>query len=690
MKYDATRCGADSRHMSATLDIAARIQQLTEELNHHAHRYFDLDDPEISDSEYDQLFRELQALEQAYPNLRNANSPTQRVGIKPPSAFAQVQHQTPMQSLDNAFEFTELEAFERRARERLGLAQALEITYVAEPKVDGLAVSLRYRDGELIRGATRGDGQHGEDVTQNVRTIRSIPLMLQGDFPALVEIRGEVYMPKRGFAKLNAAAAAAGEKTFANPRNAAAGALRQLDARITASRPLAFQAYGLVVEASLQQAPTTQWERLQSLASWGLPVSAEAQRLKGIAACRDYYRSVRDQRADLPYEIDGVVYKLDRLDWQDQLGSSARAPRWAIAHKFPAQEARTTLESVEFQVGRTGTLTPVARLRPVQVGGVKVSNATLHNMDEIERKDVRIGDTVVVRRAGDVIPEVVRVVESHRPARARRPKMPRCCPVCRSPVVREADQAAHRCSGGWVCPAQRKQAILHFASRKALDIEGLGEKLVDALIEAELLHSVADLYNLQLEQLVILPRMAEKSARNVLQALHSSKQTRLGRFIYALGIREVGEATAQALAEHFGTLDALIAAHPEQLLEVADVGPVIAESISTFFSQPQNLRILDRLRTAGIRWPVIKVDRSAMQKPLAGNTYVLSGTLESMSRDAAKQALQARGAKVAASVSAKTSALIIGADPGSKVVKAQALGIPLLDETALKNLLHGG
>lgn len=670
------------------MPVPAKIQQraktLREQINYHNHRYYVLDDPEIPDAEYDRLLRELQDLEKQYPSLICDDSPTRRVGAAPLKAFREVRHEVPMLSLGNAFSTEEFEEFDSRCRAGLAIKQ---VEYIAEPKLDGLAISLLYEDGLLVRGATRGDGASGEDVTQNVRTINAVPLRLIGrKIPTRIEVRGEVYMPLQGFQALNARQAAAGQKPFANPRNAAAGSLRQLDPRVTASRPLTMYCYGVgVIEgASL---PATHFAVLEQLREWGLRVSNEPKALKGVKACEDYYRDVLGRRDSLPYEIDGVVFKVNRLVQQDSLGFVSRAPRWAIAWKFPAQEEMTVLEAIDVQVGRTGALTPVARLQPVSVGGVTVTNATLHNQDEIDRKDVRPGDTVIVRRAGDVIPEVVSVVMSKRKKGARRFRMPAHCPVCGSDVIRAEGEAVARCSGGLYCAAQRKESIKHFASRRAMDIEGLGDKLVEQLVDTQMINDVADLYSLSVEQLAGLERMGEKSAQNLVAALQKSKSTTLPRFIYSLGIREVGEATARNLAMHFGRLDAMLKADTEALEHVPDVGPVVARSIRTFDEQKHNRDVIDKLLKAGVHWENIAV-RPADKQPLQGVSVVLTGSL-SMPRNEAKDRLQALGAKVSGSVSKKTTLVIAGAEAGSKLVKAEELGLKVVDEAALQRLLQG-
>lgn len=662
-----------------------RALALRAEIEEHNHRYYVLDAPLLSDAEYDCLFRELQALEAAHPELVSADSPTQRVGAAPLPEFAAVAHATPMLSLNNAFADAEVAAFDRRVGE--GLAINGDLDYSAEPKFDGLAVSLTYQDGILWRGATRGDGATGEDVTANLRTLHSIPLHLQGSgWPALLEVRGEVLLWRSDFERLNLQQREKGEKAFVNPRNAAAGSLRQLDPRITATRPLRFFAYGIGL-AEGDSLPATHSAWLDRLAEWGFPVAPERRRVKGLAGLLGYYAEIGGQRASLPYDIDGVVYKLDDLAAQEHLGFASRAPRFAIAHKFPAEEALTELLDISIQVGRTGALTPVARLAPVFVGGVTVSNATLHNEDEVRRKDVRIGDTVVVRRAGDVIPEIVRVQWEKRPAGAPEFSMPTNCPVCASKVVRNAEEAVARCSGGLYCPAQRKQALLHFASRRAMDIEGLGEKLVEQLVDSAIVRTPADLYRLGLLALANLERMADKSASNLLSAIEQSKQTTLARFIYALGIRNVGEATARDLARHFGNLDRLLAADEADLLQVPDVGPMVAQCIRQFSSEPHNLEVIEQLRAAGVVWrdgeaPVPTVSNST------GKVFVLTGTLPTLTRETAKQMIEAAGGKVSSSVSKKTDFVVAGAESGSKLEKARLLGVTVINEAQLLDLLN--
>lgn len=656
-----------------------RIEELRKQLAHHNYQYYVLDNPEIPDIEYDRLFRELQQLETEHPELITPDSPTQRVGGAPLKGFDEVKHEIPMLSLGNVFSEEELSDFDRRVRDGLGID---EVIYAAEPKLDGLAISIRYEDGVLVRAATRGDGATGEDVTQNVRTIEAVPLKLYGDdYPKVLEVRGEVYMPRDGFAQLNERQREKGDKTFANPRNAAAGSLRQLDSRITAERPLTMYCYsiGVVERATL---PDTHSAILEKLKDWGLRVSPEIRVVKGMQGCLNYYNAIGARRDDLPYDIDGVVYKVDSLAQQQELGFVSRAPRWATAHKFPAQEEMTLLNDVEWQVGRTGALTPVARLEPVHVAGVTVSNATLHNPDEIKRKDVHIGDTVIVRRAGDVIPEVVGVVLAKRPANAKVVVTPTHCPVCDSDVLQDEGEAVPRCTGGLYCSAQRKNAIKHFASRRALDIEGLGDKLVEQLVDLELIKDPADLFALTAEQLAGMERMGDKSAANLVEALEKSKSTTLERFLYALGIREVGESTARTLANYFGTLEKVEQADEAQLLEVEDVGPIVAHHIHTFFRQPHNIEVVEKLQRAGVNWPDVEVVEKGEQ-PLAGQTFVLTGTLTEMNRDEAKAKLMALGAKVAGSVSKKTSVVVAGEAAGSKRTKAEELGVEIWDEARL-------
>lgn len=664
-------------------DPAQRAAELRRSIEYHNYRYHVLDDPELPDAEFDRLLVELRQLEAQHPELVTADSPTQRVGGAPSDEFQEVRHRVPMLSIDNAFNREDVIAFDRRLRERLGSDASLD--YSAEPKLDGLAISVTWEHGHLVRAATRGDGTTGEDVTANVRTIRSIPLRLRGDAPALLEVRGEIFISNAGFKRLNAEATQRGEKGFVNPRNAAAGSLRQLDPNITATRPLEvfFYTLGVLEGAKL---PQTHTEVLAMLRNWGLRVSPEVKQVRGAEGCLAYFEAMASRRPSLPYQIDGVVYKVDRLDLQRELGFISRAPRWSVAHKFPAEEALTVLRAVEFQVGRTGALTPVARLEPVFVGGVTVSNATLHNMDEVERKDVRLGDTVVVRRAGDVIPEVARVLIDRRPPQAEKISLPSVCPVCASPVLRDPDAAVARCTGGYRCSAQRKERLRHFAARRALDIEGLGEKLVDQLVEADLVRSPADLFALTKTALAGLERMGVKSASNILEAIERSKRTTLARFLFALGIREVGEATAAALAQHFGAIEPLLDADLDTIQRVPDVGPVVAAHIRAFFDDPLNRQLVNDLQAAGVTWPA--PSRQAVgEQPLAGLSFVLTGSLEAMSREAAEEALRALGAKTASSVSRKTSYVVAGSDAGSKLRKAGELGVTVLDEQALLTIL---
>jgi len=670
--------------VAAPRAIAQRAAELRDNIDYHNYRYYSLDDPLVPDAEYDRLLRELQSLENQYPELITAQSPTQRVGAAPAEAFGEVVHTVPMLSLANAFEEQELVDFDRRVRERLGVE---EVEYAAETKLDGLAASIRYEDGLLVSGATRGDGTRGEDVTQNIRTIKSVPLHLRGDdFPRVLEVRGEVFMTEEGFRRLNEEQARREEKVFANPRNAAAGGLRQLDPSITAVRPLTMVCYGIgdVREGWL---PSSHTGILARLKHWGLRVSPETLVVQGVDGCRDYYLHMLARRESLGYAIDGVVFKVNDVAEQKQLGAVSRAPRWATAYKFPAEEELTRVRDIDVQVGRTGTLTPVARLEPVRVGGVTVTNATLHNQDELDRKDVRIGDTVVVRRAGDVIPEVARVVKNRRPRRTRRFTLPDRCPVCGSEVIRMEGEVAARCSGGLYCPAQRKQAVRHFASRRAMDIEGLGEKLVDQLVDAGLVHSILDIYSLSEEQVAALDRMGKKSATNLVAAIARSRDTTLARFLYALGIRDVGEATALAIATHFGDLKRLRAADEERLQEVPDVGPVVARQITSFFAETHNQEILDGLVKI-IRWPA-QAPLPAGDAPLAGKRFVITGTLDAMPRNEAKRRLEALGAKVSGSVSHKTDYLVAGAKSGSKRGKAEELQVTILDEEKFLKLIDG-
>ena len=663
---------------SSPADHADRLRQ---SIAHHDYRYYVLDDPEISDSEYDGLVSELKALEAAHPEILTPDSPTQRVSGTPSPEFGVVVHTVPMLSLDNAFSEQEVRDFDRRVRERLGRED--DVMYSAEPKLDGLAITVIFRDGQYAQAATRGDGTNGEDVTANVRTIHSMPLVLRGDPPPLLEVRGEVFMPVAGFERMNREAAARGEKVFVNPRNAAAGSLRQLDARITATRPLDVFFYALGEVRG--EVPDSHSQLLAALRGWGLKTCPESRRVHGVEGCLAFFREMGTKRSSLPYQIDGVVYKVDARVDQERLGFVARAPRWALAHKFPAEEATTTVEAVEFQVGRTGAVTPVARLRPVFVGGATVSNATLHNMDEVERKDVRVGDTVVIRRAGDVIPEVVRVVQDPGHDHRRRVTLPEVCPVCGSRVEREEGGAIARCTGGFSCRAQRVEALLHFAGRRAMDIDGLGEKIVSQLVERELVRSPADLYGLEVAQLADLERMAEKSAANLHAALQGSRRTTLPRFLFALGVRDVGEATALSIARHFGSFERLQQATLEQIQEVPDVGPVVAAHVREFLDSEDHRRAIAQLREY-VTWPDLPVTPAAVL-PLAGQTIVLTGTLSAMTREEATEALQALGAKVAASVSKKTSAVVAGADAGSKLKKAQELGVKVLGEGEFLELI---
>ncbi|WP_166251305.1 NAD-dependent DNA ligase LigA [Marinobacter salicampi] len=669
--------------MNGTSSVAERITELRDQINDHNYRYYVLDDPQIPDAEYDRLFRELQALEQSHPDLVSPDSPTQRVGATGQTSFEEVVHRVPMLSLDNAFNADELRDFDRRVRERL--AAKSEIEYVCEPKLDGLAVSLHYEQGKLTRAATRGDGYAGEDITANIRTIPSVPLKLRGgSYPDLVEVRGEVYMLRGGFEKLNKSLSDRGEKTFVNPRNAAAGSLRQKNPRVTARRPLEICAYSVAVIDD-SDLPDNHWGCLQLVRDWGFRINPEMRLAQGASACLEAYEELQAKRDQLPYEIDGIVFKVNRLDYQHRLGFVSRAPRWAIAHKFPAQEEVTVVEDVEFQVGRTGAITPVARLKPVFVGGVTVSNATLHNMDEIDRLGVQIGDTVFIRRAGDVIPQVIKVVRDKRPRSARPIQLPTTCPVCDSDIVQLEGEAVARCSGGLFCAAQRKESIRHYASRKAMDIEGLGEKWIDILVDRDMVRTVADLYRLTTDDLRKLERMGDKSAAKLVNAIQSSNRPPLWRFIYALGIREVGEATAKALASYFGTLENVMAATEEELQAVPDVGPVVAGHICSFFEQEHNKEIIEKLRSQGVVWQSEDISRA--NRPLAGETWVLTGTLENHTRDQAKERLEALGAKVAGSVSSKTSCVVAGEAAGSKLEKARSLGVQTMDEAEFDNFL---
>jgi len=669
--------------MTMTTALQQRATELHHVINKYNHQYYVLDNPEVPDSEYDRLFRELQQLEQAYPELRTPSSPTQRVGGQALDKFSQITHALPMLSLDNVFDGEELQAFEQRVCDRLNSSDTQ--VFAAEPKLDGLAISIRYENGVLKQAATRGDGTVGEDVTINVRTIQTIPLTLTGDnIPEVVEVRGEIFMPKAGFDALNQAQIAADKKPFVNPRNAAAGALRQLDSKITATRPLEIYCYG-IGEIQGMDKPASHSEAMKLIESWGCRISPELQQVQGVSGCLDYIKQLGERRDSLPYEIDGVVMKVDDTTLQQRLGFVSRAPRWAIAYKFPAQEEITIVEDIEVQVGRTGAITPVARLKPVFVGGVTVSNATLHNEDEIRRKDVRAGDSVIIRRAGDVIPEVVQVVLSKRPEHTQEFVMPTHCPVCNSVAEKEEGEAVLRCSGGLYCAAQQKEAIKHFASRKALDVDGLGDKLVELLVDEGLINDTADLFALTIEQVSTLERMGEKSAENLVNGLQAAKQTRFNRFLYALGIREVGEATARSLASHFLNLDALEAADAEALVEIEDVGPIVAKHIVTFFQQQHNREVIAKLLAAGVTWPI--EEKIEFDSELSNKTVVLTGTLEQLSRSEAKEKLLALGAKVSGSVSKKTDFVVAGRDAGSKLTKAESLGITVVDETTLINWL---
>jgi DNA ligase (NAD+) len=671
--------------MAAPRDAVRQAARLREEINTHNYRYYVLDAPSIPDAEYDRMLRELVDLEQRYPELAVADSPTQRVGAAPASGFSEVRHAVPMLSLDNAFSDDDVAAFDRRVRERLEADGP--ISYSAEPKLDGVAISILYEDAVLVRAATRGDGTVGEDVTRNVRTVPSVPLRLRGrNVPTTVEVRGEIYMPRAGFQDLNERARGSGDKTFANPRNAAAGSLRQLDSRITAKRPLQMFAFG-IGEARGWRLPGSHSDVLKQLGEWGLRVNPLGAVVHGVTGCLEYYQQLLERRGSLPYEIDGVVYKVNELALQERLGAVSRAPRWAIAHKFPAQEELTVVQAVEFQVGRTGAITPVARLRPVFVAGVTVSNATLHNMDDLARKDVRVGDTVIIRRAGDVIPEIAAVVPERRPRGSRPVRLPRRCPVCGSDIVRPEGEAVARCVGGLVCSAQRKESIRHFASRRAMDIQGLGDKIIDQLVERRMIRSPADLYCLTVDELAELDRMGTKSAANLRRAIDQSRETTLARFLFALGIRSVGEATALALAEHFGNLDSIQQASEEALQEVPDVGPVVAAEIHAFFRQPHNREVISALRRAGVQWAAAEAEPAPSGK-LSGRTVVVTGTLDALTRDQAHDLIRKHGGRVSESVSRRTSYLICGVNPGSKLTKAEKLRVPVLAEKDFLRLLN--
>jgi len=675
--------------MTVSAATRKKVARLRDQIRHHNYRYHALDDPEIPDAEYDRLLRELQSIESEHPELITLDSPTQRVGAAPVSVFSTVQHELPMLSLGNVFDEDGLREFHQRILKRLALDSDAELVYSAEPKLDGAAVSLMYENGVLARGATRGDGSRGEDITHNVRTIEAIPLRLVGKgYPDRLEIRGEVFMPKAGFDAYNDKARAAGEKTFVNPRNAAAGSLRQLDPKLTAARPLDMYAYSVGVTAGGTM-PARHSEIIGRLQEWGMKVCPERRVVSGVDGCLEFYESIGARRDGLGYEIDGVVYKVDSLALQDELGFVSRAPRWAVAHKFPAQEELTEVEGVEFQVGRTGAITPVARLKPVFVGGVTVSNATLHNIDELHRKDVRVGDTVVVRRAGDVIPEVASVVVSRRPTGTRRVQLPRKCPVCGSQVERAEGETAARCTGGLRCSAQRAEALKHFVSRRALDIEGLGARLIEQLVASDRLKTPADIFELAQEELSELERMGEKSAQNLVRSIEASKSTTLARFLFALGIREVGEATAEGVAAHFGRLANVVSATVEELQDVPDVGPIVAARIQSFFGKRHNLDVIARLQDYGVEWPEADPVELPQQGVFAGKTFVITGTLPKMTRDEAKHLIQSAGGKVSGSVSSKTDYLIAGEKAGSKLRKAEKLEIVILDEAGLEDLLSG-
>ncbi|AWX16331.1 DNA ligase (NAD(+)) LigA [Mergibacter septicus] len=663
--------------------MTTKIKQLREELRYHEYQYHVLDQPQIPDAEYDRLFQQLKTLEQQYPEFITPESPTQRVGAKPENGFAQIQHEIPMLSLDNAFSDDDFVAFVKRMQDRLPLqmGDTEQLEFCCEPKLDGLAVSLLYINGSLVQGATRGDGTTGEDITSNIRTIRNVPLQLLTDNPpARLEVRGEVFMPQAGFDHLNQQALKNGEKTFANPRNAAAGSLRQLDPKITRQRPLVLNAYGIGIAEGVEL-PKTHYERLQWLKSIGIPVNSEIQCCKGIQSVLNYYKTIQEKRPTLGYDIDGTVLKINSINLQDELGFISKAPRWAIAYKFPAQEEMTVLNNVEFQVGRTGAITPVAKLEPVFIGGVTVSNATLHNADEIERLGIAIGDTVIIRRAGDVIPQIIGVVQSRRLANAQPIIFPENCPVCGSHIVRVEGEAVARCTGGLVCEAQRKEGLKHFVSRKAMDIDGVGEKLIEQLVDREYLHTPADLFLLTKEILIGLDRMGAKSAENALASLEKAKKTTLARFIFALGIRDVGEATAQNLANHFKTLEAIQQADIEQLQQVPDIGEVVANRVHHFWQEEHNRQVVEKLLEVGIHWdPPTLTEQNISDNPLKNKTVVLTGTLTQMGRDQAKTLLQQLGGKVTGSVSKKTDYLIAGENAGSKLTKAEELGIKILSE----------
>ncbi len=674
-------------HMTVSAATRKHAESLRDQIRHHNYRYHALDDPEVPDVEYDRLMRELLALETDHPELVTTDSPTQRVGDTPISEFGTVRHELPMLSLGNAFSEDELKDFNRRVLDRLDLDSDAELMYAAEPKLDGAAVSLLYENGVLVQGATRGDGTTGEDITHNVRTIEAIPLRLLGKgFPRRLEVRGEVFMPKAGFKAYNEKARAAGQKTFVNPRNAAAGSLRQLDPKLTAERPLDMYAYAVGI-ADGGRLPERHSEIIDQLQEWGIKVCPDRRVVNGVDGCLRYHRNIGDRRDDLSYEIDGVVYKIDSLSMQGELGFVSRAPRWAIAHKFPAQEEMTEVEGVEFQVGRTGAVTPVARLKPIFVGGVTVSNATLHNIDELHRKDVRVGDTVIVRRAGDVIPEVVSVILNRRPSGTRRVQLPKKCPVCKSRVEQVDGETVARCTGGLFCAAQRAEALKHFVSRRALDIEGFGAKLIEQLVATDRLKTPADIFQLTRKELSELDRMGERSAENLVGSIEKSKSTTLARFLFALGIREVGEATAAGIAAHFGNLAEVISATEDDLQRVQDVGPVVAARLRAFLSEKHNLEVIARLQKYGVVWAEADPAQAHADGALTGKTFVITGTLPTMTRDEAKGLIQSAGGKVTGSVSSKTDYLVAGEKAGSKLIKAEKLEIAILDETALQNLI---
>jgi DNA ligase (NAD+) len=670
--------------MAASKSTIARVRQLHEELTEHNYRYYVLDKPTIPDAEYDRLFKELQSLEAQYPELMTPDSPTQRVGAQPLKVFSEVKHEIPMLSLENAFTHEDLIAFDKRIRQRLDSPD--EIEYVCEPKLDGVAINLLYENGLLVRAATRGDGTTGEDVTQNVKTIAAVPLRLRGKlYPKRLEIRGEVYIPLAAFEEYNRQAEKTGGRIFANPRNAAAGSLRQLDSKITASRPLSLFAYGIGYSEGGDLGKRHS-DILKQLELFGFRVNPEIKVLKGIAACFACYQEIEAKRDKLPYEIDGVVYKVNSLALQQDLGFVSRAPRWAIAHKFPAREELTQVEAIEFQVGRTGALTPVARLKPVHVSGVTVSNATLHNIEEVWRKDVRVHDTVIVRRAGDVIPEVVSVILERRPSNTKKIRLPKYCPVCHAEVIKPEEEIVARCTGGLYCHAQLKETVKHFASRRALNIEGLGDKIVETLVEIKKINEIADLYLLEQDELAALERMGEKSAGNIIAAIEKSKSTTLARFIYALGIRDVGEATALNLANYFGNLEQLMQASEEDLQRIADIGPIVSANIAGFFRQSHNRELIAKLKKLGVHWQDVEKNPDQPQV-LVGQTFVLTGTLSQMTREAAKEKLIALGAKVTESVSKKTSYVVVGESPGSKYERAVELGVKILDEEGFVEFL---